>query len=83
MTVAVVGERGVREHASARAWCPFLTSETGDRLSTCPGGVSCDLPLRESRVPSKDELAWFCTEGHYWSCPRFRECLATMMRNAL
>ena len=55
--------------------CPFLSSVTGDRASACPGGVSCDVPSRLGRVPSRDEMAWFCTNGRHFWCPIYRQWL--------
>ena len=71
----IAHERDLRRPGAERARCPFLNSVAGDRVSTCPAGVSCDLPSRLGRVPSKDEIAWFCTNGRHFGCPIFRQWL--------
>ncbi|MBI3030354.1 MAG: hypothetical protein HYY64_12650 [Candidatus Rokubacteria bacterium] len=52
--------------------CPYLRPESADRLAAFPLGVYCRLPHGRVRIPSRDELARFCTTGHYADCVGFR-----------
>jgi hypothetical protein len=52
------------------AQCPFLGPEMAERLGEV---LVCRLPDGKSRIPSKDELARFCTGGHHYDCPLYRE----------
>ena len=52
--------------------CPYLRPERADRLGAFPLGVYCRLPDGRVRIPSRDELARFCTTGHHADCVGFR-----------
>jgi hypothetical protein len=54
------------------ARCPFLEVVTGDQAQRYPGGVNCQRRRGRERVPSRDELQWFCASGHHQSCVTFR-----------
>ena len=41
--------------------CPFPAG--AHRLGAFPLGVYCRLPSGRARIPSRDELARFCTTG--------------------
>lgn len=52
--------------------CPYLRPETSDCLGSFPMGFYCRLPRGRVRIPSRDELARFCTTGHHGDCVTFR-----------
>ena len=52
--------------------CPYLRPHRADRLAAFPMGVYCRLPDGRVRIPSRDELARFCTTGHHADCIGFR-----------
>jgi hypothetical protein len=57
--------------------CPFMRAVTADQPAACPGGYHCALRRGGLRVPSGDEVAWFCTSGHFRACPTYRAWLKT------
>jgi hypothetical protein len=52
--------------------CPYLRPERADRLAAFPIGAYCRLPDGRVRIPSRDELARFCTTGHHADCVSIR-----------
>ncbi len=60
------------EPAAGSPKCPYLMPERPDRLGAFPVGVYCRLPGGRTRIPSRDELARFCTTGHHYDCPDYR-----------
>lgn len=53
--------------------CPCLAPQLPERLGSFPLGVYCRLPGGKVRIPSRDELARFCTSGHHYDCPLYQE----------
>lgn len=54
------------------AQCPFLRPMMVSDLGAFPMGVYCRLPSGRIRIPSRDELARFCSAGHHHDCPVYR-----------
>jgi hypothetical protein len=52
--------------------CPFLRPDGTVPLYPFPVAVYCRLPGGRIRIPSRDELARFCTSGHYHDCLAYR-----------
>jgi hypothetical protein len=52
--------------------CPLLRPVAADYLWMYPTGVYCRHPSGRIRVPSRDTVAWVCTDGHYFNCPNYR-----------
>ncbi len=65
--------RSEDEQEAAVVSCPMLRSAAMDELGTFPTGWYCALRQGRRRVPSVDELAWFCTNGTYHACPTYRQ----------
>ena len=59
--------------ATDAAKCPFLRPAGADHLGAFPLGVYCRLPSGRVRIPSRDELARFCTTGYHRDCLAFRQ----------
>ena len=55
--------------------CPWLTATTGQERAIYPHGFTCALRRDRERAPSADELAWFCSNGHFRACPTHRRRL--------
>ena len=53
--------------------CPFLRPGGAHRLGAFPLGVYCRLPSGRARIPSRDELARFCTTSYHRDCLAFRQ----------
>jgi hypothetical protein len=56
--------------------CPFLRPRMASHLEAFPIGVYCRLPSGRVRIPSRDELARFCTAGRHPDCPVYRRAHA-------
>ncbi len=55
-----------------RKECPLLRRRrAGSPDELFPTAVYCRLPSGRVRIPSHEEVARFCTAGHYYDCPRF------------
>jgi len=52
--------------------CPFLRPMMTSHLGAFPIGIYCRLPSGRVRIPSRDELARFCTAGQHRDCPAYR-----------
>ena len=61
-----------QENNAGTPKCPYLRPHRADRLAAFPMGVYCRLPDGRVRIPSRDELARFCTTGHHYDCVGFR-----------
>ena len=63
-----------------RKECPFFRLRRAGVLEELfPTGIYCRLPSGRVRIPSHEELARFCTAGHYYDCPRFTRVRAHEM----
>ncbi len=73
-TVAVVSRLdGPKPEDQAEALkCPLLKVVSSEEAGKYPRGVKCERRRGRERVPSRDEVEWFCINGSYLSCPTFR-----------
>ncbi len=63
-----------------RKECPLLRRwKAGSLVEMFPTKVYCRLPSGRVRIPSHEELARFCTAGHFYDCPRFIRVRANEM----
>lgn len=53
--------------------CPFLDGPVANGGRGRVGELQCRLRADCRRAPSRDELAWFCTNGAFRACPNYRE----------
>ena len=74
MTVASARSRLAvgRYSRSSTGRCPYLESSDEAQEPIDPHGFHCLLRQGPARAPSRDELAWFCTNGHHHSCSTYR-----------
>ncbi len=52
--------------------CPFLQTGGTDGAPGRAAEFQCRLRTGRARVPSRDEVAWFCTNGAFRACPSVR-----------
>ena len=53
--------------------CPLLQPLGWRSIGSAAREITCTFSPVGVGPPSVDELAWLCTDGHHFGCPRYRD----------